>query len=69
MFQARRNPDGSITRPILPEDGALPPGVSVDGEITVHPGDDNYDEAERYLRSTTDPFGPPAATADSEEQP
>lgn len=65
MFQARMNEDGSITVPLLPEGDPAETGISVDGEITVHPGDDNYDEAMAYYISTaSDPFAP----AD-EEQP
>ena len=56
MFEARKNPDGSITLPFLPQDDAFPAGTFVDGEVTIHPEDDNYAEAVEYLNATSNPL-------------
>ena len=65
MFQARKNPDGSITLPMMPKDDSLPPGVFIDGVTTVFPDSPHYAAAEKYLNATTNPFGTPD---DGEEQ-
>lgn len=65
MFQARKNPDGSITMPLRQDDYNLPPGVLIDAEVTVFPDSPNYAAAEEYLEATSDPFGGPS-TGDQE---